>query len=209
MSKKYILLDPGTYERQMIRNVDKTPIEKKISEMDVQIRSILDSQDPDDIKAGKYAQALNKFRFVSKSTPPPQTRIQEEDILDSISNNARHKAKRLLDNIKENTELNWNDNGELVYRQSVVPNSNIVHLITDILKPKTVDRPVGWKEFAQGLTGIDKIDKDLVPNQSSWKIVSGKDPVDAGSPAPAAAAAAASPAEKTPKRKQKTSRSDR
>ena len=60
MSKKYILLDPGTYERQMIRNFDKTPVEKRISEMDVEMRSILDSQDSDDIKAGKYAQALNK-----------------------------------------------------------------------------------------------------------------------------------------------------
>src|SRR5215470_4828967 len=105
MSKKYILLDPGTYERQMIRNIDKTPVEKKISEMDVEIRSILDSQDPDDIKAGKYAQALNKLRFVTKSTAPIQIRVQDEDILDSISNTVRHKARRLLDNIKENTEL--------------------------------------------------------------------------------------------------------
>ena len=204
-AKKFVLVDPTVYEKQIARNVDKSPIEKKISEMDVVIRSVLDSDEADDIKAAKYAHALNKFRFITRSTQP-RSGLKYEDILDSISNNARHKAKRLLDNIKENTELGWNENGELIYRQSVVPNSNIVQLITDILKPKTVDRPVGWKEFAQGLVGIDQIDKDLIPNQSSWKIAS--NPITAGSrsgTAPAADAAAA--AEKTPKRKNKTSKS--
>ena len=146
-AKKFVLVDPTAYEKQIVRNVEKTSQQRQMSEMDVEIRAVLDSDEPDDIKAAKYMHALNKFRFVNR--PTVDVSLKDEDILDSISNITRHKAKRLIDNIEENTELGWNDRGELIYRQTVVPNSNIVQLLTDILKPQSSDRPVGWREFAQ------------------------------------------------------------
>ena len=174
-AKKYVLVDPAVYENQQ---------QRPESEMDVEIRSILNSYEPDDIKAARYAQALNKFRNVNRPKEKPS--LKNEEILDSISNTVRHKAKRILDGISDIPEMSWNEKGELVYKQSVVPNSDIVKLLTDVLKSKTVERPEGWKEFAQGLGTSNKMDRELISNQSSWNIASGKDHS-------AAAAAAAAP----------------
>lgn len=166
-------MDPVTYERHMSRIDHTSPIEKKQSDMDREIRNVLDSSDPDDIKALKYSQILVRVRGMQK--PLKDNDIDEKYILDSIAENVRHKAKRLLDKVIENTELGWNKYGELIYRQTPIPNSNIVQLLTDILKSRTHEKPVGWYDFAEALAGsIDKVDKELVPNPSSWKIISGK-----------------------------------
>ena len=163
-AKKYVLVDPVVYENQQ---------QRPESEMDVEIRSILNSNEADDIKAARYAQALNKFRNINRPKEKPS--LKNEEILDSISNTVRHKAKRILDGISDIPEMSWNEKGELVYKQSVVPNSDIVKLLTDVLKSKTVDRPEGWKEFAQGLGTSNKMDRELISNQSSWNVASGKD----------------------------------
>ena len=81
----------------------------------------------------------------------------------------RYKAKRLLYAIRQIPDLEWNDRGELVYHQSVVPQSNIVALFNDILKIKQPIRAVGWEEFAEGLASSNDVVRDLVPNHSSWK----------------------------------------
>ena len=47
--------------------------------------------------------------------------------------------------------------------------------MNDVLKPKSHDRAIGWKEFASGLSSGDvKISRELIPNNGSWKIVAGK-----------------------------------
>src|SRR5215470_16046990 len=171
--KQYMLMDPMTYEKHMSRIAHTTHEEKRQNDMDLEMRNILESQDGDDIKVLKYSQVLAKMRNIRK--PLEDNIIDEKYILDSISENVRHKAKRLLDKVKESNELGWNKYGELIYEQTPIPKSNIVQLLTDILKTRTYEKPVGWHDFAEALAGsIDRIDKDIVPNQSSWKIMSGK-----------------------------------
>ena len=116
---------------------------------------------------------LKKFR--DRSAPPTTSTssvrdsIGEEDILESVPPTTRYKAKRLLHAIRQISDLKWNERGELVYKQSIVPHSNIVELFNDILKAKQPTRAVGWEQFADGLASSDELNKDLVPNHSSWK----------------------------------------
>src|SRR5215470_2306155 len=171
--KKYMLMDPVAYEKHMSKIALTTPEERRQSEMDLEMRKVLESDEPDDIKVLKYSQVLAKMRNIRK--PLEDNIIDDKYILDSISEDVRHKAKRLLDKVKESNELDWNKYGELIYKQTTIPNSDIVQLLTDILKTRTYEKPVGWHDFAEALAGsIDRMDKDIVPNQSSWKIMSGK-----------------------------------
>ena len=171
--KKDMLMDPVAYEKHMSKIALTTPEERRQSEMDLEMRKVLESDEPDDIKVLKYSQVLAKMRNIRK--PLEDNIIDDKYILDSISENVRHKAKRLLDKVKESNELEWNKYGELIYKQTPIPNSDIVQLLTDILKTRTYEKPVGWHDFAEALAGsIDRMDKDIVPNQSSWKIMSGK-----------------------------------
>ena len=69
----------------------------------------------------------------------------------------------------------WSERGELVYKQATVPNSNIIELVNDVLRQKSSDRAVGWREFASGLGSASvKISRDLITNNDSWKIIEGR-----------------------------------
>ena len=184
-AKKFVLLDQATYEKRASSNRDfavpaTTNADKHVTQFDHDMKSVLDSNEPDDVKAKLYTQALNKFKTLSQ--PPPTLNIgsyadvvTDEEILDSVPTTLRHKARRLLRFVRETTGLNWNDRGELIYKQTVVPNSNIIELVNDVLRQRSSDRAIGWKEFASGLAASNvKISRDLVTNGESWKIVEGR-----------------------------------
>ena len=170
-AKKFVLVDPEAYSRQ-IKMPPVHTIEPTSASLDEEVRSILDSFDADDVKAKRYLMTIKKFRDRSappaSSAPSAKETIDEDDILDSVPPTTRYKAKRLLHAISQIPELKWNGRGELIYKQSVVPSSNIVELFNDILKIKQPTRAVGWEEFADGLASSDQIIKDLVPNYASW-----------------------------------------
>ena len=187
-AKKFVLLDQATYEKRASTNRDfvlpttanELSTDKHVTQFDHDMKSVLDSKEPDDVKAKLYTQALNKFKALSQ--PPPTLNIgsyadvvTDEEILDSVPTTLRHKARRLLRFVRETTALNWNDRGELIYKQMVVPNSNIIELVNDLLRQRSSDRAIGWKQFASGLAASNvKISRDLVTNGESWKIVEGR-----------------------------------
>ena len=193
-AKKFVLLDQSTYEKRLARDnanvfssssTTNGSTEKRLSEFDNEMRSVLESNEPDDVKAKLYANALNKFKSLSEQSTTTRVAkdfesvVTDDEILDSVHPAVRHKARRLLRIIRETSDMSWNGKGELVYKQETVPRSNIVELMNDVLKPKSHDRAVGWEEFASGLSKADiKINRELVPNNASWKIVEGKTNVD-------------------------------
>ena len=164
-AKKFILVDQPTYEKRMVRDTLtvapppafqspslSTPFssigDRRLSEFDGEMRSIPDTYQPDDVKVKLYPNALSKYKFTSERTPTAAVKtsvrdeLTEEEILDSVPPTVRHKAKRLLRHVRESPDVSWNDRGELVYKQTIVPNSNIVELMNDVLRLKTSDRAV-------------------------------------------------------------------
>jgi len=137
------------------------------------VRDILEGDEPDDVKAKHYAMVLKKFR-VREPTQHIEDAVDETEIVESVPTTVRHKAKRLMRIVKENPHLAWNARGELIYNQSVVSGSSIVELFNDILRQRRVgdDRPSGWREFSEGLGESSEINKDIVANYGSWKVIS-------------------------------------
>ena len=183
-AKKYVLVDPVIYSRS--QTAVSTPV-APASSLDIEVRDILEGNEPDDIKAKHYAMVLKKFR-VREPVTYDDPAVDETEILESVPVTARHKAKRLMRIIKENPQLTWNERGELIHKQTTIHGSSIVELINDILRQKRVgdERPLGWREFSESLGESGEVNKDLVPNYDSWRVLSrNKRPVPTVAPAPA------------------------
>lgn len=190
-ARKYVLVDPTEYEKMQNKQcgVSQTTTmqpmsERRLMSLDGEIMEILNSDKSDDIKAKLYGSALKNFKDLSRkyspaattdSFPAPTlgsiTKEQEDDILDSISPQLKHKAKRLLNALKNNSDVSLNAQGQLIYKQTLIPNSNVLDLLTHILKTKAVSNPPpGWIEFVSALSGANLL-KEHVPNYRAWKVI--------------------------------------
>ena len=141
--------------------------EKSLSKLDEMIEDTLNSDLPDDEKAKRCTITLNKFRYYDESPVTPVAK-KDDDILQSIQSNQQYKAKRLLQQLKKNSDIKFDDDGQMIYRQSLVPNSNVSDLLTDVLKKKTTDPPIGWQQFSDSLK-TSNVGRELVVNEDRWK----------------------------------------
>lgn len=143
-----------------------------LSGLDKEIQNTLNTNEPDDVKAKLYANTLRKYITIM-DTPRTNTKPVdddvESDVLESAPSQHRYKAKRLLRTIKESPEASWSPRGEFIYRQRLVPNSNIIDLINDLLRNSTTAAPpTGWEEFSEFLKN-ENIAKELIVNKQRWK----------------------------------------
>jgi len=148
-AKKYILVDPQMYRPSLP--------EKSLSGLDFEIKTILNNDLPDDEKAKMYSSALKKYKTYDNSTkiPEPKPTI---DLTDTLPPNHQYKVKKLWRLVKDNPDIDWSDKGELIYKQSLIPNSHVSDLFSDALSTKRpVQGPIGWEEFD------DVLDSSKVP----------------------------------------------
>ena len=66
------------------------------------------------------------------------------------------RARLLLNKIKNNKDImHWNSRGELIYYGKVIPSTQIVDLVRDVMKARKNFDPNGWQIFARGLAKIN------------------------------------------------------
>ena len=144
---------------------------------------------PEDVKATMYAQELQKVNRLkeqvsrpqplqvqmvpqTETTPQqlPQTETPEtmstveQQIIDSVPKTMQGRAKLLLRSIKQRPEvIDWNENGQLIFEGTTVPQSNIVDLVNDVLRKRKGFEPQHSKTFVKGLAKIN-IPEDYVRN---------------------------------------------
>ena len=148
-AKKYILVDPQMYRPSLP--------EKSLSGLDLEIKTILNNDLPDDEKAKMYSSVLKKYKTYDNSTkiPEPKPTI---DLTDTLPPNQQYKVKKLWRLVKDNPDIDWSDKGELIYKQNLIPNSHVSDLFSDALSTKRpVQGPIGWEEFD------DVLDSSKVP----------------------------------------------
>ena len=137
---------------------------------------------PEDTKATMYAQQLQRvnqlknqvFRpepspvqmitqtertMTSESdsaTPPLQFNATDKQIIDSVPKTMQNRAKLLIQKLKDHSDvIRWNDNGQLVLEGSIVPNSNIVDLVNDVMRKRKGFNPEHSNTFAKALAKIN------------------------------------------------------
>ena len=172
-------------------------VENSLWELDQEMRGILDDPQASsaDEKAQKYQQVLGRYlkranqwrsgERGERSRPPPSapfppamTTSDEEDkwptrlereVIESVPKSMTKKAQRLMDRLKYHPDLTWTDLGEIKYKGSVVPRSNIVDLVNDVLRARQrAPVPIGWKTFAEALKEVN-VAQDLIGNRARRK----------------------------------------
>ena len=180
----------GTAPYEPVPNV----VSNSLREMDLQMRHILDEPQirSVDEKAQKYQQVL--WRYLKRADqwrsgergerpvppPPPPTPSPttdknewptslEQEVIESVPLSMSKKAQRLMARLKYHPDLNWTTHGEMKYKGRLVPGSNIVDLVNDVLRQrKRAPIPAGWKTFAEVLKEVN-VPQELIGNLSRRK----------------------------------------
>jgi hypothetical protein len=127
-----MIIDPKMYRPSMYN--------KSLSAIDIDIETTLLSDLPDDEKVKRYTATLKRFKAYEepKIEKVPVIDQLETNVLQSVPPNQAYKAKRLLHHIKR--EPDWTKDGELIYKQTKILNSNIGDLMNDALETKRIER---------------------------------------------------------------------
>jgi hypothetical protein len=164
-TKKLLLIDPSR-AAQLYR---PTTSDKKLSKLDEDISSTLNSDLPDDEKAKRYMLTLKSLRFFDQPLAAPAA-DPDVDILDSVEPQVRRKAKRLLKRVKPHLRLS--DDGEIVHGAQLVPDSDIIDLLNSTLT-NTGSKPKGWTAFADTLKRA-RVPRELISNDKLWTYINPK-----------------------------------
>ncbi len=145
---------------------DQQPLERQISQLDFDMKTILDNTDlPADVKAklfqdklGKYLSAQDEKRkplkiAVEKVKPklPLRLPVDHSVVLKGIGAARRKFAVELLDFLEEHRgTIEWNDNLELVADGQPIVGSNLIQLVHYATRDLSTE-PHGWAEFRRQL----------------------------------------------------------
>ena len=177
------------------------PLTDSLYQMDQQMRDILNKTDMNITdKANAYQQTLQRYLHrldQVKNQPIGSVVIQEPKkeettndlsanvttketeplervstrIIDSMSNTFKNKARLIIQHMKDNPDLAFNERGEFIWKGNIIEKSNMIDLINDILrKRKSVASPRGWQEFASALRNTN-IPRELVGNIDRWNYI--------------------------------------
>ena len=76
----------------------------------------------------------------------------------------QNHAKLLIQKLKDHLHIiSWNNNGQLVLEGSIVPNSNIVDLVNDVMRKRKGFNPEHSNTFGKALAKIN-VPEDYVRN---------------------------------------------
>ena len=120
-----------------------------------------------------YNQALQKReQYVDQSIPEKISKIEEdpieEEVIGSVPRTYQNKASLLVKKWKRNGVLGWNKEGNLMYNGEVIPGTNIVDIVNDVVRPRSKNpQPKGWDLVAQGIKATN-VPLELIGNSKRY-----------------------------------------
>ena len=160
-----------------------TPLEPKqrvLNQLDREMQAILERQDlPDREKVTMYNQVLQRYlNYKNKDISPHPSPNQhasdtiESDILRSLPKvqYLRSKAINILERIKKDPNMTWNEKGEFVYRGETISRSNMIDLVNAMIRSRKSIKAHGWQQFARALQNIN-IPQEYINNPTVWSLM--------------------------------------
>ena len=95
-------------------------------------------------------------------------------IVNSLPKKYRAKAFSLLRYIVRNYKMKWDSKGTFIYKNKIIPKSNIVHLVLHALLPNITAKPPGMMSFYKGLMETN-VPEFLVANKLGKLIITGRE----------------------------------
>ena len=98
------------------------------------------------------------------ATPSQQLNATDKQVIYSVPKTMQNHAKLLIHKLKDHSDvISWSDNGQLVLEGSMVPNSNIVDLVNDVMRKRNGFNPEHSNTFAKALAKIN-VPEDYLRN---------------------------------------------
>ena len=178
--KKFMLVPP--------QNNLPSPLTRKLSELDEEMKTILERQDLSEFnKARAYSEILDKYLDVKRrlqqptaipivdqktqESSPSQLDKQTVD-LNLIPQNYRNRAQNLLTHIEKQTDLDWNNKGELIVDRQPIVGSHIIDLVKDTVSTRQrgadIESPTGASVFMEGLRKSN-VPQSLIGNKTAYR----------------------------------------
>lgn len=170
------------------------PTLNQMSRLDQQMKAVLeDSSVSPEMKLQQYYSTLRRYDTLQENAthipvpvqiqekpPPMQTSpvtgvvslpVEESEILDQVPKTQKQNARLLLNYVKENPQLSWNKNKEMVHNGVVVKGSNIFDLVSDFTRNRKNQPPAqGWRQFTNALI-TQNIPRGAVGNNQRWQYI--------------------------------------
>ena len=175
MAKILNLVDTKMLERM------QTPVNKILGSLDSDMQSVLQRSDMSDVeKVQAYNQILQKYleyyrphKVVTETRKENQEENKLDDyvikeVLNTIPISMKKRAEALLHRIKIHPDTSWNDRGEFIYQGRVLPGSNIVDLVHDMIRDRKSFKARGRLDFARALRQTN-VPQHLVGNKKIWE----------------------------------------
>src|ERR1043165_4077862 len=159
-AKKMVLVEPRQIEKWK-----ETMVDKSLSRLDGEMYEMLHRDMADDEKAKLYSNSLSRYlnidkpgvvtKFESKESPAilaDHSQMIEYQVLDTVPKKWKTQASRLLTHMKVHPDISWSSKGELVLKNTVIPQTHAVDLVNDLLRKRTSSSlPTGWRLLADAL----------------------------------------------------------
>ena len=142
------LVDPRLLET--LRTPIQPPIDTNLRDLDSKMTSILNKTGIDvSEKVRLYNQALLRYNDMAKMSatkPTPVVVVDETttttdimgEVVTTLPKALQEKGRQLVSRLKT---TQWNDRGELLHEGVVVPGSNVVDLVHDLLRKRKTSDP--------------------------------------------------------------------
>ena len=94
-------------------------------------------------------------------------------IINYLPKKYRSKAFSLFRYILTNYNISWDNKGTFKYKNKIVPNSNILHLVTHTLLKNIEDKPPRMKLFYEALSDVN-VPEYLIAKKMGKLIIAGR-----------------------------------
>jgi hypothetical protein len=152
-----------------------TQKDRVLEDIDNEITNVLNSDQPDDLKAKLYSACTKRHNAISEPTVDgtPMTQTTEtnailNDVLLSMPPNYAAKSLKFIDFLKQK-KIQFNQRGEMVHNKTAIPDSHAMDLIHEIIRKKSM-HTAGAQEFAKILKGLN-CPKELINNPKYRKYI--------------------------------------
>ena len=90
----------------------------------------------------------------------------ETDILDNVPATMKSRTRQLIKKLKANKDIiGWNEQGQMVFKGTTIPGTNIVDLVNDSLCQRKNFNPEGWELFSKVLGRLN-VPEGIVQNEN-------------------------------------------
>lgn len=181
-TKKMILVDPDTIHRI---NQQENVQPNTLSLLDQEMKDIINNNKISDYeKWTLYNQVLQRYLNIVNNTRKPfslsvveekinnnNTKFEDtkflgvsesnsqhdydREILESVPKTYRNRASLLLQKLKRDGPIKWDEHGVVYVNDNKIMNSNITDLLNDVVRPRKTGDPIGWREFTTALSAIN------------------------------------------------------